>query len=429
MRKSVFVSLYLDTRFKRKTDLYSLKLRVYHKPTKKTKLYSLSDINGLSDIIKTEYQIKEYKDITEIHRNKRENKEILIKFNAIIDKINELAKKVTPFTFEAFEHKLFGVRGNENDVFFQYETAIQEMISSGHLGNADVYKTALKSLKIFFNNRHPELIRNNKLLFPNITTKILNEYEQYLVIENSKSYTTVSMYLRTLRAIFNRAIKENEELKEVYPFGKGNYQIPAVKRVKKALSNEQLKVLFEASTKDPNQEKARDFWFFSFVCNGMNINDIAKLKYKNIDNDVITFYRGKTIHTTKANLKPITVYLNDFSLKVIERYGNENTTPEQYVFNIINNEQTQQEQKRSIKAFTRFINQHLKKLAVSLDLPKDISTNWARHSFATASIRKGASIEMMAEMLGHHNTKTTEGYFAGFENMEKKKLVKTILNF
>ena len=90
---------------------------------------------------------------------------------------------------------------------------------------------------------------------------------------------------------------------------------------------------------------------------------------------------------------------------------------------------TKVEQFKCIKNFTRFINQNLKKLASALEITNSISTYWARHSFATHAIRKGASMEFVGEALDHKNPKTTLGYFAGFEEESKKQLTESLLNF
>jgi hypothetical protein len=54
--------------------------------------------------------------------------------------------------------------------------------------------------------------------------------------------------------------------------------------------------------------KAKDLGSFSYACNGMNIKDIALLKFKHIHNDEIKYYRAKTVNTKKGNLKEIIVY-------------------------------------------------------------------------------------------------------------------------
>ncbi len=184
-----------------------------------------------------------------------------------------------------------------------------------------------------------------------------------------------------MRAIFNKAINDEDIRKEIYPFGKGKYQIPSSKKVKKALNREQLKKLFEAEPQTPEQEKAKDFWFFSFGCSGMNLKDIAMMRHKDLKGNKLVYYRAKTINTSKANLKPIETYLNEYSLRVIAKYGNPDKSPDNLIFPIINDQQTKDEQHRIIKNFTRFINQNLKTLAEAEGLPGEISTYWGKALF------------------------------------------------
>lgn len=62
-------------------------------------------------------------------------------------------------------------------------------------------------------------------------------------------------------------------------------------------------------------------------------------------------------------------------------------------------------------------------------LPLDLSTYWARHSFAANSIRKGASMEFISEALNHSDLSVTKNYFAGFEDKAKKEFANSLLDF
>jgi len=84
--------------------------------------------------------------------------------------------------------------------------------------------------------------------------------------------------------------------------------------------------------------------------------------------------------------------------------------------------------RNSIKAFTRFINQHIKKLAKANGLPDGISTYYARHSFATIGIQNGQSLEFMQRELGHKSMATTQNYFSGFDNETKKQFPNQLQN-
>jgi site-specific recombinase XerD len=114
--------------------------------------------------------------------------------------------------------------------------------------------------------------------------------------------------------------------------------------------------------------------------------------------------------------KSIKISKNNLIYLIIDNYKRISSNSEIIKFN-------------KIKNFTRFINQNLKILAIAESLPKDISTYWARHSFSTNAIRNGASMEFVSEALNHSDLKTTQNYFAGFEDADKKELMKKMMSF
>ena len=59
------------------------------------------------------------------------------------------------------------------------------------------------------------------------------------------------------------------------PFGQKKYVMPSVKKV---LNYEQLRLLLTFEAPPLYQNKARDFFFFSFAKFGMNMKDIALLR-------------------------------------------------------------------------------------------------------------------------------------------------------
>ena len=424
MENTYFISLVLDTRRALKNGKYPVKLRVYTPQPKKQKLYSTV----------FEYSIKDFQSIWETVKPRIEHKEAKREMQAVESKATETAKELKPFTFEQFEKKLYRKAGEGENVFYQYELAIKSLIENEQLGTANTYELSLKSIKQYASYLKGKEV--TRLLFSEITSKWLNSYERFMTEPpkgndklKARSLTTVSMYLRALRAVFNTAIEDKEIDAEIYPFGKRKYQVPAVRSVKKALSKEQLKQLFDAKPNTPEQQRAKDFWFFSYSCNGMNIKDIALLRYKDLQEQKLIFYRAKTINTSKTDLKPVTVYLTDYAKEVIEKYGNKNEAPESLIFPIINETNEASEKQKAIKNFTKFINQNLKKLALNNGITGEISTYWARHSFATNAIRSGASMEFVSEALSHSNLKITQGYFSGFEDKDKKELMENLMKF
>lgn len=411
------ISIVLDKRRVKANGTYPVKLRVYTSQPRLQKLYPLN----------FDYKEKEFDSIWKTERTRIEFQEDKIRLNSIYQKAIEASKELRPFIFEQFEKRLFRNSKDGSNISFQFEEVIREKKELNNLSTSDVYKNSQNALTDFCKEVYNSDFKT--LTFHSITPEWLNRFEQYMTSKKGRSINTVSIYLRALKTVFNKAIDERDIDKDLLPFGKRRYQIPSSTNVKKALSKDQLTDLFRSEPANHQQEKARDFWFFSYACNGMNIKDIALLKYKDIEEDRIRFYRSKTLNTSKANLKAITVYLNDFTLSIINKYGREDKSPESLVFDILEEGQTPHQQRTKIKVFTRFINQHIKKLAKANGLPEKISTYWARHSFATNAIRKGASMEFMQESLGHKNLKTTQNYFAGFDNETRKEFAQSLMNF
>jgi integrase len=271
-----------------------------------------------------------------------------------------------------------------------------------------------------------EKYAGTKVTFDSITVDWLKKYEKSMLNEG-KSYTTISMYIRSMRALFNEA-KNAGVIKEAqYPFGKGKYEIPTGKGRKMALTLQQIKQIISYTDGAEATEHYRDLWFFSYLCNGININDLLKLKYANIDGDEIHFYRSKTLHTSKEK-KEIEALLTPEMKQIIEKWGNPEKKPNNFVFPFLTGNETPMEQKKRIQDITRRINKHVKKIGDKLGIP-NISTYTARHSFASVLKRSGANIAYISDSLGHSDLKTTENYLASFEKEERIKNAALLTNF
>lgn len=409
MNQPYIISITLDKRRKKKKGTYPVRLRVFIPETKAQKLYGT----------KFDFTVKEFSSTwTEKPRKEyKENKKPLL---ALLVKANEVADKINPFNFEDFERLMFGKTGTKQNVNYYFDKAVERHKKRGSISTATSYEYALQCLLRFHEKEN--------INFKDISVSYLEQFEKFCIEKEGKSITTVGIYLRNLRAVFNEAIGNKTITSDIYPFGKKKYQIKTGKKAHKALTPEQLKTLFEGKPETPEQEKAKAFWFFSYLSNGMNMKDILKLKCSNIEGDKVTFVRAKTENATQEQ-KQITFYLNHYTKQVIEKYGNLNQSANSYIFPVFNYDQTPEEQESKKLAFIRFVNQHFRKYTKSLGIQEKASTYWARHSFTTIAIQKGMSMEFIGEALGHTDMKTTIGYFAGFEDETKKDLSSKLLDF
>ncbi len=67
----------------------------------------------------------------------------------------------------------------------------------------------------------------------------------------------------------------------------------------------------------------------------MNAKDIAFLKYKNIHDDYLIFERSKTERSMRSDPKPISVFITDDMKAIMERWGNKEKSPNNYIFPIL----------------------------------------------------------------------------------------------
>ena len=331
-----------------------------------------------------------------------------------------IAASLDYFTIEGFE-KIFtgGGQKGQRTINFWYQTKIQDCKEQKRFGTMVNYDSSLKSLLKFAGTK--------VIYFPTITPKWLLQYQNWMTGPEGKSETTVGIYLRPLRAIFNDAIAAKVIKDTIYPFGKRAYQIAAPAATKKALSKEQLQTFYESSPQTPQQEKAKDFWFFAFYCNGINPKDIAFLKWGQVEGDRLKFRREKTKNTDTTS-RDIEVFLNARAKEILFKWGTKDKAPESFVFPILTPGSSPEELERQKGSFTRFVSQHLKKMAVANGWDFHISYGNSRHSFATYVRDKNINIGMISEALGHKDKRTTQIYLSSFSSADKRDL-SNILNF
>ena len=442
----------LDTLHPKTDGTLPLKLRVISE--RKARYYAVSielrdgtKIGSMTpDVLKEAKSEKPKKQIKEISLLFADKEKIA---NEILNELNE------NFTFDAFRDRWSGVKkaSDSGNIYFRYAEVIKDFETNGQYGTASNYDLSVKSLKHFIKDTTGK--EPAKLEFKEITVKWLQRYETWMTndkviivpaakiktkkrspqpkeditqIKKGLTRTTVGMYIRPLRAIFNIALESNEIDRSFYPFGKKRYNIPKGNKVNKALTKAELSLLFKAETKTPGQRKALDFWFFSYTCNGMNIKDICFLRNENLKPDSLNFFREKTKHTNN-NQTPVQVPLTAYAKSIIEKYRNPDNSPKAFVFPILNPTDKAIDKRKKVQAFTHLINDNIKKIALSVGLSNDISTYFARHSFATLAIQGGASIEFVSEALAHSDIKTTRGYIDSFPDNSKLKVLEGLMNF
>ncbi len=399
--------IYLDTRYKKQDGTYPVKLRITFK--RESRLH-----NTVYSFTKSDYA----KIIGSKPRG--QFKDLKLELVALEKKASKVIKNLPTFSFDAFKKKFLNKPGEFSLVFPAFKQHINILTNENKLNTAVTYRSAFQSLKKYY--------PFDKLRFQDITPGFLQKYENWMLTEN-KSLTTISMYVRCLKHLYNTAINRGDARKEDYPFKRDKYQIPQPRNIKKALLLSDIAKIFRYEPENDTPEHFyRDLWLFSYLCSGMNMKDICILKYNHIHGDFIHYRRAKT-ESRNRNSKPIEVYLTDKAREIIHLWGNQQVSPDNYVFPILSEGLTANQIQQGIKQVTKQTNKYIKRIAAKVGINENISTYTARHSFATILKRSGASTEFISEQLGHTTVKTTEGYLDSFEDEKKKEMARELTKF
>lgn len=287
----------------------------------------------------------------------------------------------------------------------QYFNDLIESYKKSHkLGNSRVYRETINSLNKFDSCRN--------LFFSDIDVSFLNKYESFMrSIGNSDN--TISLRMRTLRAAYNRAIKEGHARKSNYPFD--NYKVNRLNKEtsKRALKQKEVELISKAKIEPLSpKDLARDLFMFSYYGMGINFIDMAELKWSQISDDRLFYTRkktGKKIHFKL--LDPNIIILNKW--KKIS-----NSKSDDYVFPILNKgvHVTPSQVKNRAKKVLGQVNKNLKELGKELNIDTPLTSYVARHSFATVLKNKGVTTAIISEAMGHKSESVTVTYLKSFEN-------------
>lgn len=440
---SIFVAIILDRRrLKTRTNSYPVKLRVTFQ--RKSRYYQ------------TNYELSEeaYNSL----RSSRLKDELRVIKNALKDlerAAEKCACELQPFNYTEFEKEFV----LNNPEFKQRIAYTKELVQSHYECAIEAYKDKFPIFKNppakpgtilpVFLSYIDRLLREHRIAtathyqtayntiarfkgnvrFTEITVDYLKQFEAWMLAQDY-SITTVGIYTRSLRAMFNEAdflgiIKKERN----YPFGRRKYRLPNSRNIKKALSLSDVGKIYNYAPTCKQEKWAKDFWLFSYFGNGINTKDIIHLKWKNIDDDFLNFVRAKTENATRDNTTPISIYITDDMQRIIDDWGTDSTDPEDYVFPVLERGITALRQYELLGLFVRSINDWMLKIRKKLGIERSVTTYVARHTFSTVLKRAGVSTEYIREALGHTSIQTTESYLDSFEKDVKKEFASKLMGF
>ena len=136
-------------------------------------------------------------------------------------------------------------------ILVSFRAYIDQLLRADRIGTAVCYQTSYYALEKFRGN----------VLFSDVTVDYLNDFERWMLRKNI-SKTTIGIYVRSLRCIFNEAIEDGIIKRDRYPFGRRRYQVPTSRNIKKALTIEDVSKFYYYQPTRKEEQWAKDFWFF-----------------------------------------------------------------------------------------------------------------------------------------------------------------------
>lgn len=351
--------------------------------------------------------------VTSLHPNYKElNRSITTKF-LNIQKLILILEDDHEFSFEKLREELSDKpKIAVNPSFYDFsQKLIKEMIDVKRAGNAIVYQTAV--------NRLINYCGNKKIKVKDIDYNFLVSFKHQLLLEGAKT-NTVGNYFRSIRAIYNKAIKAKIVERSTYPFF--DISIKQERTAKRALSIDDIKRVanLPLNPKTPIWN-AQNYFLLSFSLIGISFTDLAYLKPQNLVKGRISYKRRKT-H------KNYNIALTAFSQRILDLYKGSNST---YLLPILppNLDEDSIEAKKQITQSLRIINKYLKRIGTSCDLENPLTSYVGRHTWATTAKRLGYSNELIAEAMGHeYGNKITNIYLDNFDQSVIDELNEKVIN-
>jgi len=270
----------------------------------------------------------------------------------------------------------------------------QEYIESGNLkeGTKSIYRTTLGKIEAF----------SPGMKIESMNLKWLRSFDQYLA--KTQGANGRSIFLRSLRAICNYA--RHNEIYFSYPFE--NFQIKQEPTRKRSIAIDELRRFMNFPTTPANQ-KYRDYFFLSLYLIGINSKDLLLAKKSQVINGRLEYIREKTNKKYSVKIEPEAQAL-------LDKYAGSGT----YLLEAMDH-------CKFYRSFAHEWNDALKTIGETVEVPAatddlfaepmiekkiipiipNISTYYARHTWATMAAELDISSDIIAQALGHSGANRT----------------------
>lgn len=266
----------------------------------------------------------------------------------------------------------------------------------------EIYEATMKKVTAF----------DTEVTMEGITPNWLREFSVFL----GGSVNGRAIHLRNIRAVCNYAL--DEELTQNYPFRK--FKIPREETRKRSLPVDDLRALMALDDLTPQEEEYRDMFLLIFYLVGINIADLAALTHDSLVDGRIEYRRAKTGRLYSIKVEPE-------AQAIIDKYQGE-----QHLLSPF-------DRYSSYRDYNHRLNDALKKLGpvngkhrngvlTREPINPELSTYWARHSWATIAASLDIPNETIAAALGHSYGNRVTAIYINFDEKKIDAANRSVLN-
>lgn len=404
-----FFKLVLDRRVKRKNGTYDLCVR-YNKK---------SDVMYLKI---TELEEGAYNHVFVSNSMDEKSIDFREKCAGYVTRCERIYNQMKNFDKTDFR-RLFYSKNEEKQVEetnqnFKLSEMFKEYTQVNRLKNKtkDHYRTTLNVLNTY----------KDGISILDVTSNFLIDFAEHKMKTDKCSQATIDSHMRNLRSVINYYLKVKGGLPSeyIYPFGKGKFVVSSFFPTKQVMTNKEIQSIIDFTDfETKEQEFARNIWLTLYRMNGINFVDLLRMKWSDIQGNIIPFTRKKTETTRKNNIKPIIIPFNYKLKRVIVKVGDRKND---FILGKVKDDYSEVTFDNISGKLKQKINRNLVFLTNKLKLSVPLKLSTARDAYASTLLRAGIPIEQISEMLGHSNVIVTMHYLASLSS-EKTFEINSVL--
>lgn len=391
------VNFYLDKRRSKKDGTFPVKLNIRH--------------NG-QIVISTEFtSASESWEGTEYNKRESNYKTKNVAIRSLINKVeNHLLSldgsgKLKSTSDKALKDQIERLLNNNSNSERNFVSYVDEFIAT---------KSKRNTIESYVGTKNKLIRFDPECAFDTMTKKWLESFEKWMG-ETGMKINTRSIHLRNIRSVFNYAI-DNEET-ELYPFRK--FSIKKEETRKRSLTPDQLALLRDFDG-DEYQKEYQDIFMLMFYLIGINGIDLFSLK--SAQGGRIEYKREKTGRLYSIKIEPE-------AEEIIKKYRGV-----EYLLGMM--EKTKGNYRNYMVAMSRglqklgnFERKGLGGKKVGEPFSPDITSYWARHTWATIAAGLDIPKETISAALGHEIGSRVTSIYIDFDRKKIDEANRKVIDY